>query len=155
MPCLSKNYSNTLTWGYLTICLHPFIFWLKRVKMEQNYTSQEWYCYLCSFLFCKSKYTFFSNISELTLSSAEAVLLVWLGKATMHDVKLDKDLKPLARQFNLKLLRNKDKNMHVRAIASTLIERGLVLVTTNLNNVSREAVTVKVWNLFTDEFSKC
>lgn len=93
-------------------------------------------------MFCKSKYTFFSNISELTLSSAEAVLLVWLGKATMHDVKLDKDLKPLARQFNLKLLRNKDKNMHVRA--STLIERGLVLVTTNLNNVSREAVTVKV-----------
>lgn len=95
-------------------------------------------------MFCKSKYTFFSNISELTLSSAEAVLLVWLGKATMHDVKLDKDLKPLARQFKLKLLRNKDKNMHVRAIASTLIERGLVLVTTNLNNVSREAVTVKV-----------
>ena len=72
------------------------------------------------------------------------MLLVWLGKATMHDVKLDKDLKPLARQFNLKLLQNKDKNMHVRAIASTLIERGLVLVTTNLNNVSREAVTVKV-----------
>lgn len=70
------------------------------------------------------------------------MLLVWLEKATMHDVKLDKDLKPLARQFNLKLLRNKDKNMHVRA--STLIERGLVLVTTNLNNVSREAVTVKV-----------
>ena len=67
-----------------------------------------------------------------------------MGKATKHDVKLDKDLKPLARQFNLKLLRNKDKNMHVRAIASTLIERGLVLVTTNLNNVSREAVTVKV-----------
>lgn len=77
------------------------------------------------------------------MSSAEAVLLVWLGKATMHEVKLDKDLKPLARQFNLKLLRNKDKNMHVRAISSTLIEKGLVSVTTNLNNVSREDVTVK------------
>lgn len=77
------------------------------------------------------------------MSSAEAVLLVWLGKATMHEVKLDKDLKPLARQFNLKLLRNKDKNMHVRAISSTLIEKGLVSVTTDLNNVSREDVTVK------------
>lgn len=77
------------------------------------------------------------------MSSAEAVLLVWLGKATMHEVKLDKDLKPLARQFNLKLLRNKDKNMHVRAISITLIEKGLVSVTTNLNNVSREDVTVK------------
>lgn len=77
------------------------------------------------------------------MSSAEAVLLVWLGKATMHEVKLDKDLKPLARQFTLKLLRNKDKNMHVRAISSTLIEKGLVSVTTNLNNVSREDVTVK------------
>ena len=76
------------------------------------------------------------------MSSAEAVLLVWLGKATMHEVKLDKDLKALARQFNLKLLPNKDKNMHVRAISSTLIE-GLVSVTTNLNNVSREDVTVK------------
>lgn len=62
----------------------------------------------------------------------------------MHEVKLDKDLKPLAKQFNLKLLRNKDKNMHVQAISSTLIERGLVLVTTTLNNVSREDVTVKV-----------
>lgn len=77
------------------------------------------------------------------MSSAEAVLLVWLGKATMHEVKLDKDLKPLARQFNFKLLQNKDKNMHVRAISSTLIEKGLVSVTTNLNNVSREDVTVK------------
>lgn len=77
------------------------------------------------------------------MSSAEAVLLVWLGKATMHEVKLDKDLKPLARQFNLKLLRNKDKNMHVRPISSTLIEKGLVSVTTNLNNVLREDVTVK------------
>ena len=58
----------------------------------------------------------------------------------MLEVKLDKDLKPLAR---VKLLRNKDKNMHVRAISSTLIEKGLVSVTTNLNNVSREDVTVK------------
>lgn len=70
----------------------------------------------------------------------------------MHEVKLDKDLKPLARQFNLKLLRNKDKNMHVRAISSTLIEKGLVSVTTNLNNVSREDVTVKGWNFITDKF---
>jgi len=90
------------------------------------------------------KILFSSNISEMTLSSAEAVLLVWLGKATIHDIRLDKDLKPLARQFNLKLLRNKDKNMHIRAISSILIERGLVSVTTSLNNVSREDVTVKV-----------
>lgn len=92
---------------------------------------------------CKTKQLDDYYNKELTLSSAEAVLLVWLGKATMHEVKLDKDLKPLARQFNLKLLRNKDKNMHVRAISSTLIEKGLVSVTTNLNNVSREDVTVK------------
>ena len=56
----------------------------------------------------------------------------------MHEVKLVKDLKPLAKQFNLKLVWNKDKNMHVLAISSNLIERGLVLVTTNLNNTSRE-----------------
>ena len=51
-------------------------------------------------------------------------------EATMHEEKLDKDLKPLTSQFNLNLLQNKDKNMHVRAISSTLIEKGLASVTT-------------------------
>lgn len=86
------------------------------------------------------------------MSSAEAVLRVWLRKAGMHEVKLDKDLKPLIKQIDLKLLRNKDQNRHVQAISSTRIERGLVLETPTLNNVSREDVTVKVCNVFTAKF---
>lgn len=82
--------------------------------------------------------------AELTLSSAEAVLLVYLKKSTVQEVKLDKDLKPLAKEFGLKFLRNQDKNTYIRAISSTLIEKQLVQVTGPLTNVSRENVTVKV-----------
>ena len=103
-------YSLSITnYSHLTVCLYLFINWLKREKVEQS-------CILGMIvltLFYKSKNTFSSNISELTLQLAKAVLLIWLGKATIHEVKLDKDLKPLARQFNLKLLQNKDKDMHV------------------------------------------
>lgn len=84
------------------------------------------------------------NVSEVTLSSAEAVLLVYLKKSTVQDVKLDKDLKPLAKEFGLRFLHNQDKNTFIRAISSTLIEKQLVQVTGPLTNVSRENVTVKV-----------
>lgn len=47
----------------------------------------------------------------------------------IYTVKLDKDLKPAAKDFGLKLFRNKNKQMHVKAIASYLIEKGLVEVT--------------------------
>lgn len=64
-------------------------------------------------------FTFF-YVSDPTLSSAEAVLLVYLGKATVHELRLNKDLKPLAKQFGLKYLRNLEKNTYIRAISSTL-----------------------------------
>ena len=87
---------------------------------------------------------FFFNVSELSLASAEAVVLVWLGKTSIYEVRLDKDLKPAAKDFGLRLLRNKDKQMHVKAIASYLIKNGLVEVTcTDLKSISREDVQLK------------
>ena len=35
-----------------------------------------------------------------------------MDRATINDVHLIKDLKPLAKEFNMKLLRNKEKNAH-------------------------------------------
>lgn len=54
--------------------------------------------------FIAFKLLFLSNVSELTLASAEAVLLVWLGKPSTHEVRLDKDLEPLAKEYGLKIL---------------------------------------------------
>ena len=55
-----------------------------------------------------------------------------------------KYLKPAAKDFGLRLLRNKDKQMHVKAIASYLIKNGLVEVTcTDLKSISREDVQLK------------
>ncbi|KAJ7391220.1 hypothetical protein OS493_019351 [Desmophyllum pertusum] len=83
------------------------------------------------------------HASELTLSSAEAVILIWLGKVTITDVHLIQDLKPIAKTLNLKLLRNKDKTTHVRAIASTLLKRGYVMVEVPLGNITRDDIIVK------------
>ena len=72
------------------------------------------------------------------------MLLVWLGKVTIQEVKLDKDLKSLAKELGLKFLRNQDKAMHIRAISSALLKRQLVKVTKPLTSISREDVVVKV-----------
>ena len=85
----------------------------------------------------------FFHASDLSLSSAEAVILIWLGKVTITDVRLTQDLKPIAKELKLKLLRNKDKTTHVRAIASTLLKREFVTVEVPLGNITRDDITVK------------
>ena len=87
-------------------------------------------------------------VSELTLSSAETIILVWLEKTTINDVHLIKDLKPVAKNLKLKLLRNKDKTAHIRAIASTLLKQGKVKVNAPLGNITRDDVVLnKKWLL--------
>lgn len=81
-------------------------------------------------------------VSELTLSSADTIILVWLDRATVNDVHLIKDLKPIAKSLNLKLLRNKDKTAHIRAIASTLLKQGKVKVNAPLGNITRDDVVL-------------
>ena len=81
-------------------------------------------------------------VSELTLSSAETIILVWLDKTTISDVHLTKDLKPIAKSLNLKLLRNKDKTAHIHAVASTLLNHGKVKVNAPLENITRDNVVL-------------
>ena len=64
---------------------------------------------------------------------------LWSGwtKTTIIDVHLIKDLKPIAKCLRLKLLKNKDKTAHIRAIASTLLKQGKVVVKVSLKNINR------------------
>jgi len=79
--------------------------------------------------------------TELTLSSAETIILVWLDR-TINDVHLIKDLRPIAKTLNLKLLRNKDKTSHIRAIASTLLKQEKFNVNAPLENVTKDDVVL-------------
>jgi len=60
----------------------------------------------------------------------------------INDVHLIKDLKPLANEFNMKLHRNKEKNAHIRAIASILLKKGRIKVTASLKSITRDDVQI-------------
>ena len=82
-------------------------------------------------------------VSDLTLASAEAIILVWLGKVNVFDVHLMKDLRPLAKSLGLKLLRNKDKTTHIRAIASVLLREGKVKTNVALKSIAKDNVQLQ------------
>ena len=69
-------------------------------------------------------------------------MLVWLDKTTISDVHLTKDLKPVAKSLNLKLLRNKDKTAHICAVVSTLLKHGKVKVNASLENITIDDVVL-------------
>ena len=71
--------------------------------------------------------------------SSTAIILVWLNKPAISDVTLQA-LKNEAKQLELKLLRNKDKNTHIRAIASTLLKKKKVIIpeSVDLHKISTE-----------------
>ena len=62
------------------------------------------------------------------LSSAEAVLLVYLGKSMIQELRLGKDLKPLVKEYGLKYHKHLDKNTYIREISSTVLKRQLPVV---------------------------
>ena len=80
-------------------------------------------------------------VSQLTLSSAETIILVWVER-TINKVNLIKDLKPIVKNLKLKLLRNKDKTTHICVIAGTPLKQGKVKV--NTSTVSADFTTL-VW----------
>lgn len=67
-----------------------------------------------------------------------------MERTTINKVHLIKDLKPIAKNLTLKLLRNKDETAHIRAIASTLypLQQGKVKVNAPLGNITRDDVVV-------------
>lgn len=75
--------------------------------------------------------------------SATAILLVWLGKNASNEIRL-KELKKEAKKMGLTLLRNKDKNTYIRAVASSLVQKKKVTIAENvaLDRVSQDDVSV-------------
>lgn len=84
--------------------------------------------------------------AELTQASCDCIVLVALDKPSISNVQRSKDLEKLKKLFGLSLLRGKDKNTFIRAIASALIQHAYVEVDKNaeLANLSRDQLkTVK------------
>jgi len=73
----------------------------------------------------------------LTLPSAQAIILKWLDKPSMKDIRLQ-ELKKSAKELDMKLLRNKDKDTHILGIASQLLIRRIVKIR---EDVSLERLT--------------
>ena len=85
----------------------------------------------------------FLYIADLSLGAAQTIMLCYLDKVCIQDIKLEKELKPLAKKLGLSGLRNKDKNQFIKSISVSLLERGFVSVNKQLKNVSsREDVTI-------------
>lgn len=75
--------------------------------------------------------------------SATAIILAWLGKKSSNEIRLE-ELKKEAKRMGLKLLRNKDKNTFIGAVASTLLREKKVLIPSevSLNKVTQEDVSM-------------
>lgn len=75
--------------------------------------------------------------------SATAIILAWLGKNSSNEIRLE-ELKKEAKGMGLKLLRNKDKNTFIGAVASTLMREKKVLIPSevSLNKVTQEDVSM-------------
>lgn len=75
--------------------------------------------------------------------SATAIILAWLGKNSSNEIRLE-ELKKEAKRMGLKLLRNKDKNTFIGAVASTLLREKKVLIPSevSLNKVTQEDVSM-------------
>lgn len=82
------------------------------------------------------------SISRLSLLSATAVLLVWFNKTSSSEIQLD-DLKKEAEIMGSSLLRKKDKNTFMKAVASTLLkDEKVVLSHSDYSKVTQEDVTI-------------
>ena len=75
--------------------------------------------------------------------SATAILLVWLAKSASHEIRLE-ELKKEAKKMGLTLLRNKDKNAYIRAVAPSLVQKkkGTIAENVALDRVSQDDVSV-------------
>ncbi|XP_028518135.1 uncharacterized protein LOC114576166 [Exaiptasia diaphana] len=83
-----------------------------------------------------------TNNKELTLDDCETVMMVYSNATSMQEVKMEKHLKPLAKEFKLmKPLRGKDKSTFIKAISQYLLDEGLVEVKSK-SVLSRDDVKV-------------
>ena len=75
--------------------------------------------------------------------SATAILLVWFGKNSGAEIRLE-ELKKEAKRMGLTFLCNKDKNTHIKAVASTLLRQKEITIPpeVSLAKVSQDDVSV-------------
>ena len=75
--------------------------------------------------------------------SATAILLVWFGKTASNEIRLD-DLKKEGKKMGMTLLRNKDKNTYLQAVASFLVKNKKVSIAAGVafDKVSQDDVSI-------------
>ena len=90
-----------------------------------------------------SFHIFFCLTTELTQTSANCIVMVALDKPSIANIQRAKDFEKLKKFFNLSLLRGKDQNTYIRAIACSLLQHGYVTLGkgAEVANVKREDVT--------------
>ena len=82
--------------------------------------------------------------------SATAILLVWLAKSASNETRLE-ELKKEAKKMGLTLLRNKDKNTFIRAVASSLVQKKKVKIIAEnvaLDRVSQDDTYIHTYIYF-------
>ena len=68
----------------------------------------------------------------MTQSTADLIVMIFLEKSSIKDVKMDQ-LHKLKKSFSLSLLRGKEKPTHVRAIANALSTEGYIKISEEAN----------------------
>lgn len=73
----------------------------------------------------------------MTQDICDVIIQVALGKESIKDVQYTKDLQPLKKQFQLTLLRGKEKICYIRAIANQLYVHGYVKLADGVNHQTK------------------
>ena len=68
------------------------------------------------------------STAEMTQASCDCLILVALDKPSVANIQRSKELEKLKKFFGLNLLRGKDKNTYIRAVANALLQHGYVEV---------------------------
>ena len=76
-------------------------------------------------------YLIAGGADSVPLLTAETIILVYFGKGYTKEVKKDKHLIPLCREFQLKNIKSKEKNDLIMLLAKQLLTRKKVTLEKN------------------------
>ena len=83
---------------------------------------------------------YYKYIAALTRASCDCIVMVALEQPWLDKIQRATDLDKFKKLFGLSLLRGRDKNTYMRAIACSLIEHGYIEIGDNadLANLTRQ-----------------